>query len=86
MAEEIVFTIGELCAKDFGMPFQNLEVVVSVSSHIRVIDIDRERTLMARELPGSSSNLYSVSGSSTHSLVLELPESLVDIGIKITQV
>lgn len=27
---------------------------------------------MARELPGSSSNLYSVSGSSTHSLVLEL--------------
>jgi len=42
-------------------------------------DMDRERTLMARELPGSSSNLYSASGSSTHSLVLEVLESLMDI-------
>jgi hypothetical protein len=35
---------------------------------------------MARELLGSSSNLYSVSGSST--LILELPESLVDMETK----
>jgi hypothetical protein len=26
VAEEIVFTISELCAENFGMPFQNLEV------------------------------------------------------------
>jgi hypothetical protein len=31
---------------------------------------------MAREVPESSSNLYSVSGPSAHSLVLDLPESL----------
>ena len=41
---------------------------------------------MAREFPGSSSNLYSVSGSRTHSLVLELLGSLADMRIKITQV
>ena len=37
---------------------------------------------MARELSGSSSNLYSVSGSSTHSLVLNLPESPADMETK----
>ena len=41
---------------------------------------------MARELPGSSSNLYSVSGSSTHSLIWELFGSLADIGTEITRI
>ena len=50
-------------------------------SHIIHV-LDSVRTLTARELPGSSSNLYSVSGSSTHSLVLDLPESLADIRAK----
>ena len=80
VAEEIVFTISKLCAEDFSVPFQDLKVFQSIIIH--VIGRDRGRTLMARELPGSSSNLYSVSGSSTHSLVLELPELLADMETK----
>jgi hypothetical protein len=80
VAEEIVFTISKLCAENFRVPFQNLKVFL-ISIIIRVIGRERGRTLMAREFPGSSSNLYSVSASSTHSLVLELPELLADIEI-----
>ena len=75
VAEEIVFTISKLRAEYFSVPFQDLKGFLSII--ILVIGRDRGRTLMAREVPGSSSNLYSVSGSST--LVLELPELLVDI-------
>ena len=62
------------------MAFQDLKIYFFLSIVILVIGRDRGRTLMARELPGSSSNLYSVPGSST--LILELPELLVDIETK----
>ncbi len=80
MAEQIVFAISKLCTENFGVSFQDLKVLSSITT--RFIDRGCGRTLIARELPGSSSNLYSVSGSSTHSLALELPESLADMGIK----
>ena len=80
VAEDIVFAISKLCAKNFGVPFQDLKDFISQLSPHTVRVFDHGRTLMAREFPGSSSNLYSVSGSSTHSLVLDLPESLADIG------
>ena len=38
VTEEIVFTIGELCAENFGVPFQNLGRI-SIVVHIRVIDV-----------------------------------------------
>lgn len=83
VAKEIVSTISKLCTKHFGMSFQNLGILFLAQNYLSTID--SEGTLMAREFPGSSSNLYSVSGSRTHSLVFELLVSLADIAVKITQ-
>jgi len=84
-AEDIIFTISELRTENFCVPSHNLNAASLTPSRIHVIDSDSERTLIAREVPGSSSNLYSVSGSSTHSLVFELPGSPADMGTEITQ-